>query len=300
MWCNSYGGHTLLHLAVRHGNIEAVRLLFKNGADVNAFDARWNSPLSVVFLLPNPNTEIILTLVHHGADTECRDRQGLTPLMRACQQGHRELMEILLKAKANLYALDHHSANLLHFMTPERRGTQTTNSYVEMFSIVAGNHVNPHHRNSHGCSPTQATICDNRFLTLLLNGPFRIDETDPFPWHIVPFIHCSWLGARLRLLRRKISHERLYQILNTEPRKGWSPLCRMASLGTIEVIKNLLSMGACLEYEGCPYGTALMAAVQAGRLESVMFLVRRGAAISYQLLHKQQSALHSRTPERIR
>jgi hypothetical protein len=52
-------------------------------------------------------------------------------------------------------------------------------------------------------------------------------------------------------------------------------------MGNIVAVTNLLGLGASLEFEGCPSGSALMAACSAGRLETVRLLVRRGASISY-------------------
>ncbi|OTB03024.1 hypothetical protein M426DRAFT_13064 [Hypoxylon sp. CI-4A] len=46
-------------------------------------------------------------------------------------------------------------------------------------------------------------------------------------------------------------------------------------------MENLLALGAQLEFEGSPSGTVLMTACQSGRLESVILLVRWGAALFY-------------------
>ncbi|XDG08303.1 hypothetical protein ABKA04_007918 [Annulohypoxylon sp. FPYF3050] len=65
-------------------------------------------------------------------------------------------------------------------------------------------------------------------------------------------------------------------------------------------MENLLILGADLEFEGCPDGTALMAACYAGILESVVFLVRRGAALSYDGRNGFRTALDvNKTPKRI-
>ncbi|KAK8004617.1 glycoside hydrolase family 3 protein [Apiospora arundinis] len=44
---------------------------------------------------------------------------------------------------------------------------------------------------------------------------------------------------------------------------------------------NLLGIGAQLDCDGCPLGSALMAACEHGRKNSVIFLARRGAALVY-------------------
>ncbi|OTA97079.1 hypothetical protein M434DRAFT_392249 [Hypoxylon sp. CO27-5] len=62
---------------------------------------------------------------------------------------------------------------------------------------------------------------------------------------------------------------------------------------------NLLTLEANLEFEGCPDGTALIAACHAGRLESVIFLVRRGATLSYHGPNGFRTAFDKRTPKHI-
>ncbi|KAK2773909.1 ankyrin repeat protein [Colletotrichum kahawae] len=78
-----------------------------------------------------------------------------------------------------------------------------------------------------------------------------------------------------------------------EPNDAWSPLCHAAAIGNIEIMQNLLSMGSHIDFEGCPEGSALMAASHAGILESVIFLTRQGASISFQGCEKHWSAVEA-------
>jgi ankyrin repeat protein len=44
------------------------------------------------------HTEIVRSLLHHGAAVDCVSRGNLTPLMLAASQGHREVVMVLLEA----------------------------------------------------------------------------------------------------------------------------------------------------------------------------------------------------------
>jgi hypothetical protein len=46
-------------------------------------------------------------------------------------------------------------------------------------------------------------------------------------------------------------------------------------------VKNLLEIGADIDFEGCPSGSALMAACSYGQFKVVKYLVREGASLCY-------------------
>ena len=116
--------------------------------------------------------------------------------------------------------------------------------------------------------------------------PCRIEALQtmtPFPWHYYwPDLHkMAFLTTSFKLYRRRLPHDTFKRIMNLQPDRGMSPLCRASSRGMLEVMENCLIMGAEIEFEGCSLGSALMIACACGRLDAVKLLVRRGAAICY-------------------
>jgi ankyrin repeat protein len=85
-------GDTLLHRAVRSGNIKIVELLLKNGADVNATDIDGYTPLHTVFYIDcerlpckdKEKNDLLLNLckllIDNGADVNATDKNGKKPL----------------------------------------------------------------------------------------------------------------------------------------------------------------------------------------------------------------------------
>ncbi len=105
----------------------------------------------------------------------------------------------------------------------------------------------------------------------------------PFPWHHHwPDLHrMVFLTSRFKQYRQRLSHDTFKRVLNLQPERGISPLCRASSRGMLEIMENCLTMGAEIDFDGCSLGSALMIACACGRLDAVKLLVRRGAAISY-------------------
>ncbi|KAL9639003.1 MAG: hypothetical protein Q9164_001204 [Protoblastenia rupestris] len=72
-------GISLLHSASNSRNLELVRLLIQEGADVNAQDEDGDSPLHSAMMRPD-NYDVARTLIESGADVSSRAVDGKTPL----------------------------------------------------------------------------------------------------------------------------------------------------------------------------------------------------------------------------
>lgn len=76
--------YTLLGYSVEKGNVEAVKVLIKNGADVNStFDSGNKTALFQAVNMSKPNTEIVKELVSSGANVNATTKEGITPLIYA-------------------------------------------------------------------------------------------------------------------------------------------------------------------------------------------------------------------------
>lgn len=126
-------------------------------------------------------------------------------------------------------------------------------------------------------------ICERKEAILVLNGEFGLERTSPFPWQYerYNFSLIAFTGPLFRHFKRRLGSDSLRHIMNLQPTRGWSPLCQGAARGSVKILENCLSMGAELDFEGCPWGSALMVASAAGMLESVKVLVRQGASVAY-------------------
>ncbi|KAK0417986.1 hypothetical protein QR680_013313 [Steinernema hermaphroditum] len=92
-----------LRMAIRRGHFGCARLLLENGADPNAryFDG------PEICHVPPTETQFLSLMLNFGANPNVHDRDGLTPLMKACrakEQGFKAL-RILLDHGADINAL---------------------------------------------------------------------------------------------------------------------------------------------------------------------------------------------------
>ena len=100
--------------AARRDDIEAVRALLADGADVNA--AHGDGMTGLHWAALNGNTEIAQLLIEARAALEATTRLGAhTPLHVAAKEGHGEVVAILAEGGADVAAATETGATPLHF-----------------------------------------------------------------------------------------------------------------------------------------------------------------------------------------
>ena len=101
-------GFTALHYAVKNDNIELVKLLKQYDAK---FEALTNLGKNVVHIAAESNhpTMLIYLILNEAGDFLCTDENGSTPLHWACYSGAYEVVNYLLKLKADINAQDKES-----------------------------------------------------------------------------------------------------------------------------------------------------------------------------------------------
>ncbi len=100
-------GATLLMQAAHKGDLNMTRVLILAGADVNACDDRGWAPLAKSVYNPELKrgfAEVAQTLIEAGANVEAAIGYGVRPLMLAAGYGETAVVEILLKAGADVTA----------------------------------------------------------------------------------------------------------------------------------------------------------------------------------------------------
>ncbi|KAI2653544.1 Uveal autoantigen with coiled-coil domains and ankyrin repeats [Labeo rohita] len=106
-------GRTALHDAAYVGCKTAIKMLCDSGASIDAVDADGRSPLLLAAKVSQPGA--CQMLVQYGARTVLRDKQNKTALILACESSCKEAVEILLKTKADVSAVDLHGHDAYHY-----------------------------------------------------------------------------------------------------------------------------------------------------------------------------------------
>ena len=79
-----------------------VRQCLKLGACVNTVDGLGRSALHYAARFAINNESNSRVLIDHGADVNCQDHDGWTPLVHACFNGRAAVVRLLLRRGANL------------------------------------------------------------------------------------------------------------------------------------------------------------------------------------------------------
>lgn len=253
---------------MKNDDLDMISLLVANGAKLDVLDGYYDSPLACAKSEP-----VAFRLIELGASLGplYEDIDSSLKLLRhrAIKYPNSFIDEAILSRlydrHFDIYApLETHPVEIVLMLAA--RGHDFTQDYGVGRSIM------------------HDLICDDTSASLVLhNGDLGLDKTTPFPWHLYPkwFGDIAFLVARFRHFRRLLSTRDFARIMNLQPDRGFSPLCVAAWFNRVDMLDNCLEMGAEIDFEGSPYGSALMAACMFGNLESVSFLVRRGARTSY-------------------
>ena len=98
-WRHPHGGATAIYVACEFGHLEAVEILLKGGAPVDAPRDDGATPLYKA--CQDGKLEIVKLLLSKGAKVDQVDGNQMTALWVACHQGRTDLAKILLHAKAD-------------------------------------------------------------------------------------------------------------------------------------------------------------------------------------------------------
>lgn len=261
---------TPLHVAVVQGHLACAELLLDNGADPDQLITQGISALDIT-----TDPEMTALLLQHGTSPIPVLTYPLNTLLKIWGDNHDALMRTYQDCMQSLGIDLRDVLNLSapYFITEFPNRLKILPSHDTLSAIASQGH----------------DYLFNYFLWMwpqlaafLLNSELALETLLPFPWQWVNrFDSMRFLDEAFKQFRRRFGDRDLTRWLNLQPNLGWSPLCRAASKGSIKMMENCLEMGADLDFEGCPLGSALMIASACGQLQAVQLLVRRGAVVSY-------------------
>ncbi|NXD45902.1 ASB18 protein, partial [Copsychus sechellarum] len=105
------GGDTALHVAARHRLWHHAQLYLRRRARVDARNAREETALGILCGHPpgpgDSSLQLFQLLAAHGADVDARDESWRSPLHRACGAANTELVRLLLRRGADANAIDY-------------------------------------------------------------------------------------------------------------------------------------------------------------------------------------------------
>ena len=91
---------TPMHYAAENGSLNVILCMVSRGAGIDPSDLFERTPLMIA--IENNKSAVARSLIELGADIDLQDSFGKSPLMYACKGGSLEIVELLLKCKANV------------------------------------------------------------------------------------------------------------------------------------------------------------------------------------------------------
>lgn len=235
-------GRTSLHIAAEKGNVEAIRMLVANGAELEATTNVSYTPFCVA--VSSKKHEAVKELAKLGANVDHQDLRGATPLLfTILSDGDASMVRTLLEAGVNKDTP----------LTPEgvvmAEGSKG-NSYEPIAVAVQ----NGHWEIVRDLIKAGAKIPDNPANTSLLG----VAATQGSPKTIRELVNAG----------QSVSQE--------SDDKGNSPLHFAAFAGKLEATKELVALGADINAKNHMQDSPLFSASIGGRVELIEYLVSLG------------------------
>lgn len=120
----SADGFTPLHFAAFFGGPDAVSLLLRRGAEVDAFGRGWMTGTALHSAVSRNHADAVRLLLDAGANPDARQSSGWTPLHAAAANGDVATADLLLAAGADATATNDEGRTVMDMA--EERGDRAT------------------------------------------------------------------------------------------------------------------------------------------------------------------------------
>ena len=258
--------------SVRKGNIEKVKQLLEQGADINATNKKGDAPLFIA--IDKKNLDMVKFLIEQGADVHARGQYQETPLMRAVWKGAKDIVEYLLPM-SDIEAEDKDGDTALIYAAEFNR------LEIAKLLIAHGadvNKKNHYQRTALHKAADQGHLKMVQFLVEHGADPYARDKYDYTPYNDAVFQ--GHKDVQMYLL--KLMHPLVYAIINeqydeaekliregkyiNEPTPGGSyPIHWAVRKNNLRLLKLLIEQGADINAQDGQGNTPLHDAVEKGK-----------------------------------
>ncbi|MDR3711057.1 MAG: ankyrin repeat domain-containing protein [Capsulimonadaceae bacterium] len=261
------GAYTALTGAVSYGNFTLVAYLLSRGADPNLTPP--NSPTPLAIAVESGAVDLADALIHGGAKVNLAGALGETPLMRAAIDGNLAMTRLLIRRGARIDQINASGATALF------AAADANHPSVAAELIAKGANVNA--SDSAGFTPLIVAAAKARYETvkLLIDLGAKVDAaTNHGETALMHAVAAASPSTTQLLVTGKAN-------VNARDSSGRTALMHAilvpAKTMQARLLSILLQNGATPDAKNDSGQTALMYACAAGRVDSAMLLLDKGA-----------------------
>ena len=93
-----------IHTAAKTGDLAGVQAELDKGVDVDEGDDSWPGMTPLHYAADEGHTEVVELLIANGVEVNGKDEDGRIPLHFAANSGHKEVVELLINNDADMNA----------------------------------------------------------------------------------------------------------------------------------------------------------------------------------------------------
>uniref|UniRef100_A0A672JFM3 Transient receptor potential cation channel, subfamily A, member 1b n=1 Tax=Salarias fasciatus TaxID=181472 RepID=A0A672JFM3_SALFA len=274
---------TPLHLACTQGATEVVKLMLSSVDHVedviNLTDGAHQTPLHRATIFDH--TELVEYLISLGADLNSVDCKGNTPLLQATSCGAWKTVILLLSKGANVSVKDNSGCNFLHLALLQPKGLKNLPEEVLQHDSVK---ALVSCEDNEGCTPLHYAcrlgIHDSVKNMLGLSGQVGLACKSKDKKSA---LHFAAQYGRINTCQRLLETITDSRVLNEGDERGLTPLHLASKEGHTKVVQLLLRKGALFHREVIFFRSplpCLICVVSTGHTAAVKLLLSRGAEIN--------------------
>ena len=266
---DSFDNISPVYLAAEHGHARIVQLLLDHGADVKNASIDGTTPITLA--AQKGHLETIQVLLKNGCSLHVSDGEGFLPLHHAAAGDHVDVVKFILNNGGNVMAKTGEGDTLLHLATS-----------LELVSFLVEQGVDIHAKDSYGSTPLHAAARKGQTDTVafLLSHGADINAYDRSGFSALYDAFQSGHGATAKVLIDKGSDVKLTNDESNGEYVKSSLLAVAASRGDTDILELLFQTGLSVKTGASLGQPPLSAAAQCGHLDTVAFLLDRGANIN--------------------
>ncbi|UMM30233.1 hypothetical protein L5515_012202 [Caenorhabditis briggsae] len=239
----------------------------RSNAIDKATDSTLETPLSIA--CSNGHREVVELLLKEGANIEHRDKKGFTPLIIAATYGHAPIVEVLLKNHAAIEAQSDRTKDTALSLA-------CTAGRKDVVEMLLAHGANKEHRNVSDYTPLSLASSSGflDIVNLLLTAGSEINSRTGSKLGISPLMLAAMNGHKetTKVLLEKGSD------INAQIETNRNTALTLASFqGRFEVVKLLLCYNANVEHRAKTGLTPLMECASGGYVDVGNLLIENGA-----------------------